>query len=190
MTTDKSGSKPFLDFTAPRTNFDTSVTDVVRIEISRYGATAPSKEFLLNNYKEFTDFELQSVWVNGLGQSWDLVELASQYKTNAGRITDLTKLVLGALTVVFLGYSRFVYRLTQPQSLTAIVDDPFFNYVREFAAETVIYNCKVLDLTLIPQAVKGSEVKVFVKYTHGEVSKTQIDQWMELYGTLLEESRY
>lgn len=77
-------TKPFLDFSAPRAPLDTSITDLVRIEVSRFGSSSPSKEFLLNNFKEFTDSELKSVWVNGLKQSWELVELASQYKTNAG----------------------------------------------------------------------------------------------------------
>jgi len=79
-------TKPFLDFSAPRAQFDTSITDLVRIEVSRFGASSPGKEFLLNNFKEFTDLELKSVWVNGLRQSWELVDLASQYKTNAGTI--------------------------------------------------------------------------------------------------------
>jgi len=136
MDTSNSGSKPFLDFSTPRAPFDTSITDLVRIEVSRYGSTSPNKDFLLNNFKEFTDCELKSVWVNGLKQSWELVDLASQYKTNAG-IRLLNYLSFYQISSSFkLGYSRFVYRLKQPQSLAALVEDPFFYHVREFAADT------------------------------------------------------
>jgi hypothetical protein len=52
------------------------------------------------------------------------------------------------------------------------------------------YNCKVLDLTTIPEAKAGDEVKVFVRFTHREVPLPQIDEWIALYGQLLCESRY
>lgn len=50
-----------------------------------------------------------------------------------------------------------------------------------------VLSCDSKNLTLIPQATKGSEVTVFVKYF---VAKCQIDSWMSLYGTILEESKY
>jgi len=188
---DRGQERPFLDFTTPRTPVDTSVTELVRVEVSKFGAAPPTKEFLLNNFKEFTDLELRSVWIEGIKKSWDLVDQVSQYKTKAGAFTIYSRCFLSSYCRPFtLGFSRFVYRLSQPVSLAALIDNPFFYFKREFAADTVIYNCKVLDLTLIPQAIKGSEVTVYVKYTHGEVAKCQIDSWMSLYGTIIEESKY
>jgi hypothetical protein len=70
------------------------------------------------------------------------------------------------------------------------VEDPNFIFTKVILGETTRYNCKVLDLTLIPEAKIGSEVKVFVRFTHREVPLSQIDEWMSLHGELKSESRY
>jgi hypothetical protein len=53
----------------------------------------------------------------------------------------------------------------------------------------VTYSCKVLDMSLIPEAEIGSVVDVFVKYTHNELTLNQIDRWMKIYGELKSKSR-
>ena len=67
--------------------------------------------------------------------------------------------------------------------------DPFFTHVRTVLGDSVTYACKVLDLNTIPQAEKGAEVTVYVKYTHNTVSLKQIDDWMRIYGELKSKSR-
>lgn len=69
-----------------------------------------------------------------------------------------------------------IYNLVNEVSLENFVTDP-------------IYNCKILDLSKIPLAKVGSEVTVFVRYTHCEVTLDQIDEWIRIYGTLISESR-
>ncbi len=63
-------------------------------------------------------------------------------------------------------------------------------YTKVILGDTSKYNCKVLDLTTIPEAKEGDEVKVFVRFTHREVPLAQIDEWIALYGQLTSESRY
>lgn len=49
--------------------------------------------------------------------------------------------------------------------------------------------CKALDLSDLPLAKLGDQVTVTVRYTHQELTKTQIDNWLSLYGTLSGDSR-
>ncbi len=70
------------------------------------------------------------------------------------------------------------------------VDDPNFIFTKTILGDTTRYNCKVLDLTSLPEAKIGTEVKVFVRFTHREVPLPQIDEWMALYGKLTTDSRY
>lgn len=74
--------------------------------------------------------------------------------------------------------------------MKAFVKDPFFNFVKETLGETSTYNCKVLDLSKIPLAKTGSEVTIFVRHTHREVSLKQLDEWINIYATLSSESRF
>ena len=75
-------------------------------------------------------------------------------------------------------------------SLVDFVDDPNFVFTKVVLGDISKYNCKVLDLTLIPEAKAGDEVKVFVRFTHREIPLAQIDEWMALYGQLTTESRH
>jgi hypothetical protein len=69
------------------------------------------------------------------------------------------------------------------------VEDPNFVFTKIVLGETTRHNCKVLDLNQIPEAKIGSEVKVFVRFTHREVPLSQIDEWMSIYGQIASESR-
>jgi len=82
-----------------------------------------------------------------------------------------------------------IFRLTNPINLQDLVSDPFFTFSKTLPADIITYNCKVLDLNLLPIAAIGSEVIVRIKYTHGEVSKGQIDQWLSIFGHIIGESR-
>jgi len=62
-------------------------------------------------------------------------------------------------------------------------------FTKTVLGETSKYVCKVLDLTTIPEAKIGDEVKVFVRFTHREVPLAQIDEWLALYGQLTSDSR-
>jgi len=70
------------------------------------------------------------------------------------------------------------------------IDDPFFYHEIHSPSGTSLYSCKFLNLHQIAPAVLNTEVKVFVRYTNGEVSLEKIDNWMKLYGELCSESRY
>ncbi len=74
-------------------------------------------------------------------------------------------------------------------ALASFVDDPYFTYVKTVMDDSVTYSCKILDMSTIPQAEIGSIVKVFVKYTHSELTLSQIDDWMRIYGELQSKSR-
>ncbi len=74
-------------------------------------------------------------------------------------------------------------------ALDSFVQDPFFTHVRIIQDDSVTYSCKVLDLNYLPQAKIGSVVLVYVKYTHNELSLSQIDDWMKIYGDIKIKSR-
>jgi hypothetical protein len=78
--------------------------------------------------------------------------------------------------------TRINFRLKFVVSLASFVDDPYFMHVKVVMDESMTYSCKVLDMSSIPQAEIGSTVQVFVKYTHNELTLSQIDDWMRIYG--------
>ncbi len=67
--------------------------------------------------------------------------------------------------------------------------DPFFTHVKNVLDESVTYSCKVLDMNTLPVAKLGSVTRVMVKYTHNELTTSQIDEWMEIYGEIKVKSR-
>lgn len=87
------------------------------------------------------------------------------------------------------GGVRLVYDLKDSVDLAIFAQDPFFSYSKSILGDISKYGCKILNLNTIPEATVGSEVTVFVRHTHKEVSLKDIDKWMALYGTLLTESR-
>ena len=84
---------------------------------------------------------------------------------------------------------RIVYQLKSPVDLTKFAEDPFYNYCKTVLGDISTYTCKVLYLTAIKEVEVGSEVTIYVRHTHREVPKPDIDHWMALHGTLLNESR-
>jgi len=91
--------------------------------------------------------------------------------------------------ILLKGPTRLIYRLKNSTSLKSI-DDPFFYHEIHSPAGVSLYSCKFLNLHQIPPAVLSTELKVFVRYTNGEVSLEKIDNWMKLYGELCSDSRY
>jgi hypothetical protein len=121
--------------------------------------------------KELGDSDIIEIWRQGLEKSPnDLVGFA-QYRMPSGMV-------------------RLVYSLKNKVDLSDYIDDPFFTYSKSILGDISKYTCKVLSLHLIPKAIEGSEVTVFVRHTHREVPIADIDAWMALYGTLLPESRF
>ncbi len=69
------------------------------------------------------------------------------------------------------------------------VADPFFTHVKNVMDESVTYSCKVLDMNTLPEAKIGTTTRVMVKYTHNELTLSQIDEWMTIYGDIKSKSR-
>ncbi len=84
---------------------------------------------------------------------------------------------------------RLVYSLKNKVDLATYITDPFFTYSKSILGDINKYTCKVLSLHLIPRAIEGSEVTVFIRHTHREVSLADLNAWMAIYGTLLNEPR-
>ncbi len=89
----------------------------------------------------------------------------------------------------FFPLFRLVYTLKEKVDLATFVRDPYFTYQKSILGDISTYTCKVLNLASIALAEEGSEVTVFVRHTHKEVPQADIDSWMSLYGTLLNNSR-
>ena len=85
--------------------------------------------------------------------------------------------------------TRINFRLHDVIALGNFVTDPYFIHVKEILGDSVTYSCKVLDLNTLPVAEIGSTVVVYVKYTHSELTLSQIDDWMKIYGDLKNKSR-
>jgi hypothetical protein len=142
--------------------------------------------------KEFCDQDILNIWEAGLIKNPKEITGFSQYKLPSGVI----RLVYSLEKKIDLGkpkpISQFVLNyISQILSLAVdFVDDPHFIFTKTVLGDTTRYNCKVLDLTSLPTAKIGSEVKVFVRFTHREIPLPQIDEWLSLYGQLTSESRY
>ncbi len=144
-----------------------------------------------NLAKEFCDKDIVDVWEGGLGKQTQLLTGFAQYKLPSGVI----RLVYTLAEKVSLGTTfQFAIWLLFPKTLLNLlaefIEDPNFIFTKVVLGDTTRYNCKVLDLNSLPLAKPGDEVRVFVRFTHREVSLAHIDEWLSLYGQLTCESRY
>ncbi len=143
-----------------------------------------------NLAKEFGDQDILDIWTKGLEKDAKDITGFSQYKLPSGVI----RIVYSIAHRVDLGKTRHIHlSLVQFKQITSFVaefvEDPHFIFVKTILGDTTRYNCKVLDLSSLPTAKPGSEVTVFVRYTHREIPLPQIDEWIGLYGNLITESR-
>jgi len=165
--------------------------DTIRIEVVKVNGTPFHKiPHLVPGAKEFTDQEISDVWSETLDNDLNLVLTIDQYRSAIGIKLNLHSLFVIPKTLFILkGLTRLVYRLKSPANLM-LLDDPFFFHELHAPSGISLYSCKFLDLHQLPPALIGSEVKVFVRYTNGEVPLEHIDNWMKLYGEPCSASRY
>lgn len=120
--------------------------------------------------KGFCDEDLIAIWENGFLKKRETLRGFAQYRLASGS-------------------TRLIYTLKQEVHLENFVNDPLFQFVKDIRGNSYSYDCKVLDLRKIPLAEIGSEVTIFVRHTHLEVSRKQIDAWIRIYADILFESR-
>ncbi len=89
--------------------------------------------------KELSDNDILDIWLSGLDRDAGGLKGFAQYRLPSGMI-------------------RLVYTLKEPTTLSAFVQEPFFNYTKSILGDVSTYTCKVLNLNTIPTATIGSEV--------------------------------